>query len=307
MNEARENAESIIDFLYQFCALFLDKKPRDYRVVARRDFLSFTKKRKPGLKVCRKTLRKQLCCLKRDIRLINELLDLLDKNEELDVDIPVRMLERLETLKTVYVQQEYMYRNKVNKVDSRIVSISQPHIRPIVRGKAGKNVEFGAKISLNLSDGFSFIDHLSWENFNESKDLIFQIEKYKERFGYYPESVHADQIYHNQENRKYCKDRDIRISGKALGRPKKVTVENREELLQKKKLRRQDEIERIAVEGRFGVAKRRFGLGLIKSKLQETNETDIHVSIFVMNLDKMCSEEIAEIKDKCRIKGKRAA
>ena len=159
--------------------------------MARRDFLSFTKKRKPGLKVRRKALRKQLCYLKRDIRLVNELLDLLDKNEELNVDIPVRMLERLETLKTVFEQQEYMYRNKVNKVDSRIVSISLPHIRPIVRGKAGKNVEFGAKISLSLSDGFSFVDHLSWDNFNESKDLIFQIEKYKERFGYYPESVHC--------------------------------------------------------------------------------------------------------------------
>ena len=85
----------------------------------------------------------------------------------------------------------------------------------------------------------------------------------------------ADQIYHNRENRKYCKDRGIRISGKALGRPKKVTVENRKELLEKKKLRRQDELDRIAVEGRFGVAKRKFGLSLIKSKLQETNETDI--------------------------------
>ncbi|NEP82489.1 MAG: transposase [Okeania sp. SIO3B3] len=307
MNEARENAESMIDFLWQFCAVLMDKKPRDYRVVARRDFLSFTKRRRPGLKVRRKALRKQLCYLKRDIRLVEELLELIYENKELDVDIPVRMLERLETLKTVFEQQEYMYRNKVNKVDSRIVSISQPHIRPIVRGKAGKNVEFGAKISLSLSDGFSFIDHLSWENFNEAKDLIFQIEKYKERFGYYPESVHADQIYHNRENRNYCTDRDIRISGKPLGRPKKVTDENREELLQKKKLRRQDELDRIAVEGRFGVAKRKFGLGLIKSKLQETNETDIHVSIFIMNLDKMCSEELAEIKDKYRIKGYRAA
>ena len=225
----------------------MDKKPRDYRVVARRDFLSFTKRRKPGLKVRRKALRKQLCYLNRDIRLVEKLLDLIDAKEVLEFDIPVRFLKRLETLKAVFEQQEYMYRNKVNKVNSRIVSISQPHIRPIVRGKAGKNVEFGAKISLSLSDGFSFIDHLSWENFNESKDLIFQVEKYRERFGYYPESVHADQIYHNRENRKYCNGKNIRISGKPLGRPKKITNENREELLQKKKLRRQDELDRIAV------------------------------------------------------------
>ena len=66
-------------------------------------------------------------------------------------------------------------------------------------------------------------------------------------------------------------------------------------------------MDRIAVEGRFGVAKRKYGLGLIKSKLQETNETDIHVSIFVLNLEKMCSEELAEIRNKYRIKGNRAA
>jgi len=94
-----------------------------------------------------------------------------------------------------------MYINGVKRVDNRIVSISQPHIRPIVRGKAGKAVEFGAKISLSLVDGFSFIDNLSWDSFNESKDLIPQIEKYKKRLGYYPASVHADKIYQTRENR----------------------------------------------------------------------------------------------------------
>ena len=125
-----------------------------------------------------------------------------------------------------------MYRNRVNKVDSRIVSISQPHIRPIVRGKAGKAVEFGAKISLSLSNGFSFIDNLSWDSFNESKDLIPQIKKYKERYGYYPASVHADKIYQTRENRKFCTDNNIRITRKPLGRPPKKTEENKEKLLQ---------------------------------------------------------------------------
>ncbi len=112
-----------------------------------------------------------------------------------------------------------MHINRVKRVDDRIVSISQPHVRPIVRGKAGKAVEFGAKISLSLIDEFSFVDRLSWDSFNESKDLIPQIEKYKERFGYYPASVHADKIYQTQDNRKFCKDNHIRITGKPLGRP----------------------------------------------------------------------------------------
>lgn len=173
---------------------------------------------------------------------------------------------------------------------------------------AGKpEMEFGAKISLSLSEGFSFIDHLSWDSFNESKDLIPQIEKYKERYGYYPESIHADKIYQTRENREYCKKNTIRITGKPLGRPPKETEANKEKLEAVKKQRYQDDIDRIAVEGRFGVAKRRYGLGLIKSKLKETSETDINVSILVLNLDKICEEELAEIRDKYKIKLQKAS
>jgi hypothetical protein len=75
-------------------------------------------------------------------------------------------------------------------------------------------VEFGAKISASCWDGFVFLDHLSWDNFNESKDLITQIENYFEYRGAYPESVHVDQIYRTRENRKWCKERGIRMSGK---------------------------------------------------------------------------------------------
>ena len=71
--------------------------------------------------------------------------------------------------------------------------------------------------------------------------------------------------------------------------------------MQEKKQRYQDDIDRIAVEGRFGVGKRKYGLGLIKSKLKETSETDIYISILVLNLDKICAEEIAEIKNKYKI------
>ena len=111
---------------------------------------------------------------------------------------------------------------------------------------------------------FSFIDKISWEAFNESTDLIGQIEKYKKRYGYYPESVHADKIYQTRNNRYFCKINNIRITGKPLGRPAKKTDENRERLISEKKQRYQDSIDRIAIEGRFGVAKRKYGLGLIK-------------------------------------------
>jgi transposase, IS5 family len=307
LNESRENAEKIIDFLYDKYRSIFEKKPRDYRQVAHKDFIIFTKKRKPRSKVRRKALKKQLAYLKRDIRLIDEMMTKIEEKDGVTLDIPNRLIERLKVITDIYSQQSYMYQNKINKVDDRIVSVTQPHIRPIVRGKAGKSTEFGAKISLSVSGGFCFIDHLSWSNFNESKDLISQIKKYKERFGFYPESVHADKIYQTRENRDFCKEKNIRITGKPLGRPPKVTEENQEKLKSEKKQRYQDDIDRIAVEGRFGVAKRRYGLGLIKSKLQETSETDINLSIFVLNLDKICSEELAEIRNRYKIMLRKAS
>ncbi len=109
-----------------------------------------------------------------------------------------------------------MYDSKIKRVDDRIVSVSQPQVRPIKRGKAGSETEFGAKISASLVDGYVFPERISWDNFNESVDLIELVKAYKTRFGYYPESVHADKIYRNLRNIKFCKKHDIRLSGPGL-------------------------------------------------------------------------------------------
>jgi hypothetical protein len=121
----------------------------------------------------------------------------------------------------VYRQQLWMYQNNKQSIEDRIVSLTQPHIRPIVRGKAGNPVEFGAKFSASSVDGYVFLDRISWDNFNESGDLKAQIEAYYDWTGYYPESVHVDKIYRTRENRAWCKERGIRISGLPLGRPAK--------------------------------------------------------------------------------------
>ena len=301
LNEARENTERIIDYLFPLDKDAKGDKPRDYRQVAHTDFIAYTKKRRPGHKVRRKALRKQLNYLRRNIKHIERMFNRIDS------DVPFRLISRFKVIKNLYRQQRQMYERNERKVEKRIVSVTQPYIRPIVRGKAGTPVEFGAKVSISLSDGFSFIDHLSWENFNEAGDLIDQIEQYKVRYGYYPESVHADKIYQNRGNRKYCKDRNIRITGKPLGRPPKDTEKNKEKLKAASKQRYQDDVDRIAVEGCIGVAKRKYGLGLIKSKLQSTSESEIFLSIFVMNLDKMCTKELRGIEERFKIRRKRAS
>ena len=114
-----------------------------------------------------------------------------------------------------------MYENKTNRIEDRIVSIEQPHIRPIVRGKAGSAVEFGAKIAASCVEGYVFLDYLSWDNFNESNHFIERVESFKETTGHYPTSVHVDKIYRSRKNRDFCKEKGIRISGVPLGRPPK--------------------------------------------------------------------------------------
>jgi IS5 family transposase len=110
----------------------------------------------------------------------------------------------------VYRQQQWMYKNNAQRIDDRIVSLNQPHIRPIVRGKAGTPVEFGAKLSVSLKDGYVFLDRIDWDNFNESGDFKAQVEAFKEATGVYPESVQVDRIYRTRSNRAFCKERGIR-------------------------------------------------------------------------------------------------
>ena len=73
----------------------------------------------------------------------------------------------LGTLETLYSQQKEMYRDRKHQVAGRIVSIHQPWIRPIVRGKTNAPVEFGAKVAISMVDGYAQIDKLDWNPFNE--------------------------------------------------------------------------------------------------------------------------------------------
>ncbi|MFV2070215.1 MAG: IS5 family transposase [Pirellulales bacterium] len=274
--EAREKTDAIIDELH---APLVGNEPRQrtYRVKARRAFLSFIKKKKPGRKAVHKAKRQQLGFLRRNLGAIDRL---LDNPEALPLSqFSRRMYKNLLVCREVYRQQLEMFENNIQRVDDRIVSISQPHVRPIKRGKAGRETEFGAKLSLSVVSGFSFVDRLSWNNYNEGPDLMEQIETYQRRFGFYPESVHVDKIYRTRANRAYCKSHGIRISGPPLGRPPKhVSAAD-------KKQAAADEAIRNQVEGKFGQGKRRFGLARIMAKLAGTSAAQVSLSFLVMNLE----------------------
>jgi transposase, IS5 family len=275
LNESREQTEIIIDRLYEQVQDKLGKKPRTYRHQARNEYLHIAKQRKVHSKAMRKAVRKQLGYVKRNLAHIDALIEMGASLSKLEHQLYRKLL----VISEVFRQQQWMYQHRQKRIDDRIVSLSQPHVRPIVRGKAGTPVEFGAKIAISCANGYVFLDHLGWNNFNESTDLPEQIERFKQRMGHYPTSVHADQIYRTRANRKYCQERGIRLSGKPLGRPKQS------EQNQLQKQAQVDAAIRNQVEGKFGVGKRRFSLARVMAKLAPTAQTAIAMTFLVMNLE----------------------
>jgi hypothetical protein len=164
LNEARVHTEKIIDILYKQIPEKLPKKPRTYRNLARKDYLAVAKQRRPTRNKRRQAIKKQLQYIKRNLAHVEKLIDSGASLEGLNK----KQYKTLLVLTEVARQQQWLFDNDKQSIEDRIVSLSQPHIRPIVRGKAGKSVEFGAKLSASCFEGYVFLDRMSWDNFNES-------------------------------------------------------------------------------------------------------------------------------------------
>jgi hypothetical protein len=124
--------------------------------------------------------------------------------------------------------------------------------------------------------GFVFLDKISWDAYNEGTQLDEYVEYYKSRFGYYPEKVLVDKIYCTRKNRKWLKERGIKLAAKPLGRPLAKAVENHV-----------SPGERNPIEGKFGQAKNGYGLNCIRARLRNTSESWIASIFMVLNLVKL--------------------
>jgi IS5 family transposase len=263
-NEAREKTEEMVETMHKG-NVGKYEKPRLDKQKARRDYLKTAKGKNRSKKILRKAIKRQLSYIRRNLGYIKTLI--AQGNYEF---LTNKQKVELEVIKKLYEQQKYMIDNRTNSVENRIVSISQSYVRPIVRGKATAKVEFGAKVAISIIGGYSFVDHLSWDAYNESEDLIAVIEKYRQTYGCYPEAVMVDKLYRNQKNIVFCNSKRIRITGPKLGRPKK------DEVIDKAQEYKDSGI-RNAVEGKFGEGKTSYGLNRIKAKLKETSETVINL------------------------------
>ena len=273
LNHARELLEDIVR---EICKANGWKTPRMYSRIARKAFLNLSKSKKRSAKAIRKCIKQQLQFIRRDIGYITDFI----QNKGIRLDQTVYDL--LNTLTTLYEQQLYMHEHRVRSVPDRIVSIRQPWVRPIVRGKAHANTEFGAKLHISMVDGYARIERLSFDAFNEASDFFRAVEGYRERYGFYPARVLADKIYRNRETIAWCKERGIQLTGPALGRPPM----NAEQTRAAKRQEYQDICDRNIVEGEFGTGKRAYGLNRIMAHLPETSFCVIAVSLLCMNLTK---------------------
>ena len=267
LNQSRIKTDALIDCI---CATVDEtERPRTYRKKAQKEYLNVAKKKRKSNKEIRKAIKQQLQYLNRNHRVIDRL---LDTNKKFRFN--KHQLKYYFVTKTLYDQQLEMYLKKEHKVDDRITSTHQPYVRPMVTGKAAAKTEFGSKLQVGLINGYALLDVISWDAFNECGSLIESVNKYKRRFGFYPEEVLADKIYWTNGNRSFLKGLGIKLAAKPLGRPPAVPIH----------LRPGD---RNPIEGKFGQAKSAYGLNKIKAKLKNTSESWIASIVLILNLVKI--------------------
>ena len=288
LNEARMKLEAMIDYFHTQYGI---DKPRTYRKKAHSEYLAFAKSKRPGIDKTREAVKAQLGYVRRDLESVDGFMH--------DGYAPARkFIDNIITIHILYEQQLHMFKNRTHKVDNRIVSISQPYVRPIVRGKAKSPTEFGAKLHLSIDEtGFARIEHISFDSFNEGPQLIDALKAYKYRNGCYPERILVDQIYRTRSNIAFCSDNGIRISGPKLGRP----VQDEAEARKNRKVSSKDNSDRIEVERYFSTAKRRNGMGQINRKRKDTSLSTIALSVLVTNIFGTFKSAVEEYEAECAV------
>ena len=205
--------------------------------------------------------------------------DVQQQNNSVRLPFEHRDLRILWAIRLMYDQQLQMHNENTNRIDDRIVSIYQPYVRPIMRGKAKHKVEFGSKNGISLQYGYVLLEKLSWDAYNECNDLHSAANNYKRMHSHYPELIIADSIYHTKANKTFCQNNHIKLIGKRLSKRAMAKMSPKE--------RKQDQKHhnsRNQVEGKFGQGKNGYELNEIKTRYANTSATWIAAVYFIMNI-----------------------
>lgn len=260
--------------LFRWCKLLGKKRPRSKYNEQRLKQLTYARRRKKSNKLARKRKKSLLYLLEKGLGQLQEVLNaagmpLLNQAER----------AYLKTIRKVLQQQKWMEENPGKSAKDRIVSLAKPYVRPIVRGKENKRVEFGMKVHMLQVGGICFIDTMDFKAFNECKRLKISTLKHKQLFG----SLHqlgADRIYATNENRRYITSKQIFSCFPKKG-PK---TESKEE----KKLRSLISAQRATVmEGSFGDHKLHYGAAKVKARGEKRERLWIFFATMTANAVKI--------------------
>ena len=274
-----ESIEWVYRHICRHCRELGIRRPRNkYKNVAE-TYLSYCKKRK------RKASRTRML-KRRMLRLLEKILiqrDEIHRENGTSLRYTQDYQKRLSIIRKVLLQEKEMFEGR--KVSDRIVSIDRHYVRPIVRGKETKSVEFGAKVNNIQIDGISFIEHISFKAFNEGIRLKDCIRMQQKLMNVRVRCVAADSIYANNANRKFCTKYGISTSFVRKGRAAKdeqVRRILRSELSKERATR---------LEGSFGTQKQHYSLSRIKARNRETEVLwiffAIHTANAVLMIDKI--------------------
>jgi IS5 family transposase len=232
------------------------------------NYLSYSK-----LKKKTKRKNKKLCrsLLKYLDRLLTQMDELPTKHK-----VPKHTSTRFKTIEKIKQQQWSIYFGKESKIPNRIVSLHKPYVRPIVRGKETKPVEFGAKVNKLQVNGVSFIEHLSFDAFNEGTRFTSSVNMQKRYFGKCSQ-MGADAIYATNKNRKYSTENNIATSFVAKGKQGK----NEEQKSQMRTIL--GKARSTTLEGSFGNEKNHYLLNKIKARTQATEIAWIFFGMLASN------------------------
>jgi len=251
--------------------LKIKKRARTYCRKAKLVYLKFQKKRKKKSKEIHKATKQILQYVRRNKE---QLKKLLERAGDFVDDGTTKIKENIKYAEAIYRQQLEMHKKKIHSVADRIVSFHKPHIRPIVRGKAGKDVEFGPKATVSLVNGYLFLDKFSTDAYNEGAVLSESLKLHAERFGKKPDIVITDKIYGSKTNREMLGEEKIKAALVPLGRKSWASKKIRNWVRQKQRSRSQ-------IEGFIGVSKVHYGLERLLFKNEELN---IRLGLLAMNL-----------------------
>ena len=236
--------------------------------------LAYAKQRKHTKQHTRKILRR---LLNLEGKMLGEIRRQMRAHEDSQL-LSEKQARQLEIMTKVYRQQRNHFEgdDPRKSVPGRIVSVSKPYVRPIVRGKEVKPVEFGAKCNNIQINGISFIEKLSFNAFNEGTRLRHCVSLARKLFRVDIKKIGGDQGYSGNDNRTFCKDRGIETSFVRKGRAGKDEVKSatRRELAR---------VRATAMEGSFGTQKEHYGLRKVVARIQSTERLLIFFGIHTAN------------------------